>query len=99
MEKIVSDIGSDLMGEVYRFEVKRRGTRTQQIAPRYTQELHFNAQAVGPLYHIPSRRHPSSKISRVVLSRPLAVCVEVPLGGVWVAFGVKEADFAFWLVS
>ena len=43
----MSDIGSDLMGEVYRFEVKRRGTRTQQIAPRYTQELHFNAQAVG----------------------------------------------------
>ena len=46
MEKIVSDIGSDLMGEVYRFEVKRRGTRAQQIATRYTQELHFNAQAV-----------------------------------------------------
>ena len=46
MEKIVSDIGSDLLGEVYRFEVKRRGTRTQQIAPRYTQGLHFNAQAV-----------------------------------------------------
>ena len=46
MEKIVSDIGSDLMGEVYRFEVKRRGTRTQQIAPRYTQGLHFNSQAV-----------------------------------------------------
>ena len=52
MEKIVSDIGSDLLGEVYRFEVKRRGTRAQQIAPRYTQELHFNAQAVG--HHITS---------------------------------------------
>ncbi len=49
MEKIVSDIGSDLLGEVYRFEVKRRGTRAQQIAPRYTQELHFNSQAVEHL--------------------------------------------------
>ncbi len=52
MEKIVSDIGSDLMGEVYRFEVKRRGTRAQQIAPRYTQGLHFNAQAVKLFYNL-----------------------------------------------
>ena len=48
----MSDIGSDLLGEVYRFEVKRRGTRTQQIAPRYTQELHFNAQAVKLFYNL-----------------------------------------------
>ena len=52
MEKIVSDIGRDLLGEVYRFEVKRRGTRAQQIAPRYTQELHFNAQAVKLFYNL-----------------------------------------------
>ena len=48
----MSDIGSDLMGEVYRFEVKRRGTRAQQIAPRYTQELHFNAESVELFYNL-----------------------------------------------